>query len=257
MTQFFIHVSAGTMLVFSVCFFLIFGLAGSLVIRKILGADSLKRSSELAGILFNAVVVFYSVLAAFVVIAEWEDFEEAGNNISLEASSLADLRLLASSIDQSTAGKQILSASENYLNDVLNVEWPAMKTEMDYPGQSATLEKLKQAVMQFEPVSEKEKIMDAGMQEDIEQINDCRHIRYQAQTHLPTDIWIVLIAGSIILLVFMWFLYSENLKRQLFLNGLVCVLLALIIFSCVALDHPLRGMSAIQPTVFEQLKMGN
>src|SRR6476660_4145882 len=60
-------------------------------VRKKYSAEVLKENHEVADIIFNAFVLFYGILLAFVVFVTWSGYDDATKNLQMEASEALDI----------------------------------------------------------------------------------------------------------------------------------------------------------------------
>jgi Na+/proline symporter len=80
---------------------------GPLVIRRRMSLDVLRTNNEVAGFKFATVGVIYAVLLGFTVIVVWEKFNDAENNVALEAGAAlhnANTAYIQSVIDHPLSG---------------------------------------------------------------------------------------------------------------------------------------------------------
>ena len=98
-------------------------MAGPLIVRRF-GLDRLQANNEVAGFKFATVGVLYAVLLAFAVIVVWEKFNEAENDVALEAGAAATVYRLSDGFGGSRCATR--DARPPYLEAAIEEDWPAM-----------------------------------------------------------------------------------------------------------------------------------
>ena len=68
---------------------------------------------------------------------------------------------------------------------------------------------------------------------------------------LPVPLWAVVILGGILTVFLTYFLALERFKVHIVMTIVSGILVSLLIFMIVALDHPFRGEVSIGPDAFQ------
>ena len=68
---------------------------GLYVVRRLVPLEKLKENHEVAGFTFGVVGAFYGLLLAFVIVAAWERFDRANEQVQSEATALISLYRLS------------------------------------------------------------------------------------------------------------------------------------------------------------------
>src|SRR4029079_2921874 len=96
-------------------------LAGLYLVRRKYSAEVLKQNHEVAAIIFNAFGLFYGVMVAFVVFVTWSGYDDATENLQMEATE--DLRIFNSAKGfPDPANKIIQQRLRDYVTSVYNDE---------------------------------------------------------------------------------------------------------------------------------------
>lgn len=75
----------------------------------------------------TAIGTLYSVLTAFTVVSVWSEFTDTDRAIKREARSLGELWRYVNYISDKPGAARAREAIERYRDEVVNVEWPAMR----------------------------------------------------------------------------------------------------------------------------------
>ena len=89
-------------------------------------------------------------------------------------------------------------------------------------------------------------------------VADCRRFRLTAERHgLPPILWIVMIAGATITVLFTYFFTFETLYMQVIMTVLLSIILSLNIVLVKVLGHPYSGDRRIRPDQFTRVWPGS
>ena len=226
---------------------------GVLWVRRHVPLHKLKAHNDIAGPMFNTLGVIYAVLLAFVVIAVWQNYNEAKSGMTNEVTCYAemyrDLNGLPDHFRLPT-----MDALDNYIRAVVTDEWPKMARGERSLQVEALAKQFWTVFTVFEPESENDKIYYA---EALTRLNNAVEYRRErlvnSQTGIHPVIWFVLIVGGIITIVFTFFFGSENLLAQLIMTSLLAVVISMILFTIMVLDYPFTGSVGIKPDAFNTI----
>src|SRR4028119_2161350 len=84
--------------VLTVCVVALVAVAGLVAVQRLVPAERRQEHNDVAGFIYAVVGVIYAVLLALMVIAVWEEHEEAKATVREEANGLADVFWLAHSL---------------------------------------------------------------------------------------------------------------------------------------------------------------
>ncbi len=113
---------------------------------------------------------------------------------------------------------------------------------------------LRTCVMEFEPASEREKIVHAEVLRSLDTVVDQRRLRLQAvSTGLPSALWAVVLVGALINGVLTYLFWVENLWLHAALVALLAVFIALLVFLTAAMDNPFRGEFSVSAEAFQTI----
>jgi lipid-A-disaccharide synthase-like uncharacterized protein len=210
--------------------------------------------NELAGYLFTAVGVIYGVLLAFVAIIVWEQCNDATGNVVREASrALALYRDLDLYPDQTQAdpARQALKA---FMRSVVKDEYPALARGEESPATQQAMEHLWKSAKNLRPRDPYEQSIFGEILKDINALGELRTGRLAAaQTNLPDIVWVALIIGAGITLVFSMLFGAEKLWVHVLMICLLAALMATTLFLILEMDNPFMGALAPQPTVYMEV----
>ncbi|MDZ4711540.1 MAG: hypothetical protein SGI89_04360 [bacterium] len=222
------------------------------IIRKKIGWEIFRENHEVGGFLFNALGLIYAVLIAFVVFATWDEYDSALEYCDKEAIMLQDIFLNSEGLPEESE-KQIKQKVLEYLEGVINEDWPLLAVDQSNPKTKEKLIEIWQLYMSIDTLrSEKEKIY---FQESISKLNDVTDYRrmriLSSQSHIPVIIWTVIIFGALTSVGFSLFFGTKSLKIQSIMTALFVMTNAIVLLLILDLDHPFAGDTRIMPEPFE------
>src|SRR5215475_16200741 len=119
----------------------ILALCGPVIVRRYVSFESLKSNNEVAGFKFGAIVVIYAVLLAFAIVVVWERFNQADNEVAIEAAAAVTVFRLTQGLDPDH-GAMVRKATTDYLKEAVAKDWPAMGQEASSRDVTIALNKI-------------------------------------------------------------------------------------------------------------------
>lgn len=248
-----VHIPAWLFCLLMVVLYVSISITSLLIIRKFYPHNKCKTHNDIAGFIFATLGVIYAVLLAFIVIITWQDFDKAQDVTVNEANCIAALYRDSTPFP---AGFRASLKSEltNYVKDIINEEWQMMAK-----GQrSASVQKIQAELWKlyggFQPKNETQKIF---LTESVKKLNQATEMRRQrivyASRGIHPMLYFVLIAGSFITIAFTMLFGTENIIPHLIMVSLLAAMIAITLFTVIAMDYPFTGDISITPDVFTSM----
>ena len=211
---------------------------------------------DIGGIIYGGIVAVYSILLAFIVVIVWEQYQNTGDRIQEESSKVFNLYRASYAFPDSTTGKKIRMTVINYVNSVVNNEFPAMEHDTTSTLTQRSYNQVWAMVYAIRPVTDNEKVWYASMVESVNQFGEARIIRISdIDPSLPPLMWRILLAGGVILILFaMLFKTDDDWTHyvKIILFSIIIVFNLLLVY---LLDHPYKGVLKIEPSAFTKIQM--
>ncbi|MDD5594320.1 MAG: DUF4239 domain-containing protein, partial [Candidatus Margulisbacteria bacterium] len=227
-----------------------FSVLGLFIIRAFFPPHKFKLHNDVAGSIFATLGVIYAVLLAFMVIVTWQNYDEANKNAAREANYLADLYRDSTPLPAAFRS-ELKTDLKNYVDSIINDEWPIMARGERSAKVQAAQGKLWSLYGGFLPKNETAKVFFA---ESVKKLNEACETRRQrlldATSGIHPILYFVLIFGGLLTVAYMLLFGSENFGPQLIMTSMLAALIALTLFTIVALDYPFTGDISIKPDVF-------
>jgi NADH:ubiquinone oxidoreductase subunit 5 (subunit L)/multisubunit Na+/H+ antiporter MnhA subunit len=223
------------------------------VIRKNLSHETLKENHEIGGFIYNAVGIIYAVLIAFVVFAIWTGQQDTNSKIEQEASNLLDLYYDASVFPDSLK-MTIQSTIRDYISRVTKDEWDSMADGNRDAEAMKSFIKLNRIYLSIDG---NQLINKDILSEELKSMGDIREFRrhrlLSSRQNMPEILWIVILASSVIMIVFTFFFSTRNKRHQYIMTAFLVFVCVNVLYLIFVLDHPFTGVHAIKPEAFEPL----
>lgn len=212
--------------------------------------------NDVAGFIYAAIGAIYGVLLAFVVVVVWEQYDSTRVNTQQEATTALQLYYEMGILEDGRA-QELRSGLLNYLRDVVDKEYPAMTrlTQINTnPASAAGLVSVWQAAKKLQPDTAQEQILYDGMLAGLAELSRLRAQRLDdAWEALPEVIWLGLLGGAIITMLFAILLGTENTRVHALMVTLQAVLIGLIFHMVIQMDHPFVGALSISDEPFTKV----
>lgn len=227
----------------------VLGLCGA---RAVIDYDSLRSSSDSLGTFVQTLGGIYAVLLAFVVVAVWQQYNDARGYVDREANVLVDLHRTASGLP-STSRKAIQSGLRDYLDAVIADEWAAMarhdQVALDRIG--ARLDDVWIAIHACMPTNETHAAMYA---EILSRFNDLTELRTNrlnaAATNVPIALTVLLYTGAFIMIGSVYLLAFDKFWLHAMVTAGMAGAIAHVLFLIYDLDTAFSGDWQVEKSAF-------
>ena len=223
----------------------------SYAVHRLVHVDTRRRHQEVGSSVFLQLGVLFAVLLAFVFSEAYGEYGEAQRAIDLECGALHATAMLASALPAPEA-RALLGLEADYIRDVVQYDWPEM--QLHHRGSDiavAALTELVQYTARLPVASSADIPIKAQLLDLLSTAHSQREVRlYQAQNGLPVVLWVVLIAFSVLLMVFVTF---SGVEDYFWLTSFVVTFAACVsaILALVGLlNYPFQGALGLTPGDF-------
>lgn len=229
-------------------------IAGTVVVRRRVGVETLKLNNEVAGFIYAVIGVLYAVLLGFTAIIVWEQFESAQAGVDQEANELADLYRDAQAFPDDTR-RQLETQLRGYARLVVEEEWPAMAQGTASPETWAVYNQLWQTYQRFQPQNAHETIWYTESLTRLNQLGDQRRLRLLSSRSegIPVVMWVALLGAGAITIGFSFLFGTRSAAAHVLMTSALSLTIALVLISILALEHPFSGITRVHPDAFEQV----
>jgi FtsH-binding integral membrane protein len=235
-------------LVFSV--FGLIGVLGPALVRRRAKGLAAKEHHDVLGIMFSVAAAFYGVVLAFVIVAAWQNFQEATARERAEALALTEIYVISTRLPPPMQ-QRMLAALRGYITDALNYEWSG-KPNLRAGRQE--LVTMFNELLALEPQTTKQAILYGKAMDQISRLFEARQERLlYTQNNIPQIVWTVIIFGAVVTIALSFFFFTQHRVLQAVISMLFAMLVGLTIIAIYDLSHPYQGFSRIHPAGFKEL----
>ncbi len=232
---------------------ILFSIVGLLIIRSFIPAHRFKVHNDVAGSIFATLGVIYAVLLAFMVIVTWQNYDLANRNVTDEANYIADLYRDSTPLPADLRSR-LKAGLREYVQAIINDEWAIQsRGERSQQVQNAQ-DRLWGLYGAYSPRTETQKIF---FEESVKKLNQACEMRRQrlldARNGIHPSLYFILMIGGVITILFTLFFGSENFGAQMMMTSMLAALIALTLFTIMAMDYPFTGSVSIKPDVFHSV----
>lgn len=222
---------------------------GLVFVRKRINLASLRPYHEVTDPLLAVCGTLFAILLGFMVANAMTRFEEARNNVQMEAGAVGDVFRLAGAFPN---GIKLQKECLLYSELVVNNEWRLMEQRKLSDAAWNVYGDMWQDVMHFEPKTQGLSNVHETILAAMSRVGEGRRARFaQLSYALPTSLWVVVSFGAIATIFFIYLFGVEKLKLHLVMTTIVTVVLSLNIFLLVCFDDPFDGDVRISSAPFE------
>jgi hypothetical protein len=246
----------GVLVVCGACFAAVAGLA---LVQRLVPTAIRKEHNDVAGFIYAVLGVIYAVLLALVVIAVWEEFGRARVTAEAEANALAEVFWLAHQLPE-PEGRELQELARSYAEEVVDEEWPLMEQGraplMERSRETSRgwvlIDDIRATLQEVEPRSASGQELYAEGLDQVQRLADARRTRLvAAEEGLPTVLWVVLVVAGIVVVGFAYLFGIENTGAHSLMVVSLAGVIALVLFTIGALEHPFSGGARIDTGAFE------
>src|SRR4051812_25994436 len=203
-------------------------------------------ANDVAGLIFGAVGILYGALLAFVVFATWESYSGAEAAVTTEGATLIAVYRDSQEFPEPQR-TEIQAALRTYTNTVLATEWQSHGSLLPHTKPDI-LNPVWALYRETEATTPRGEADLASAMERLHELELQRHMRHlSGEATLPDVFWPVLLAGSVIMVLFSYTLRHSNLKLHAALTALLTAVLTLVLLLIFSLNKPFTGPIPVSP----------
>lgn len=200
--------------------------------------------------------VFYGITLGLIAVSAHENFnttEEIVNNESSELNALyRDVSILVK-----PEKINLQNTLKEYTEYVVKVAWPLQQQGIIPTGTTDILNTFQNQLSQYVPDTEQDKIFYTEVIKKYNELNHARRLRINAVNNsLPSNIYLILILGAFINIIFTSSVAIKNKKLNILLSVLSGLLIGSLVFLIASMDNPFRGDYSVKSDSFQFLLDG-
>ncbi|MBU3657617.1 MAG: DUF4239 domain-containing protein [Rhodocyclaceae bacterium] len=199
--------------------------------------------------------IFTAVLLTSIAVIAWEHHDTATKNVSKEAELVGDVMRSALAMPEPLRS-DIFERGINYLDVVLNEEWPSMANdEVPFSHGWDQLIQIHRSAVGFTSTNSITQIQYSMLYGKIHELFDARRERILSyKNRLQPIVWISIVAAALINISFLFFFSLKADWLHHVIAIMVSVAIGFVFVLTILFDRPFEGALAIQPKAYENVK---
>jgi hypothetical protein len=227
---------------------------GVIVIRRLVPPEELGENNTFTSSTFGFIGLVYGVYLAFTVVIVWQNFENAEEIASNEATELAQLWRDAEILPGHDAIRADLYA---YTRSVIEDDWPSMKAGKGADPRTTRIYNDLWRKYYNEHISNEATVKKVFYEESLRELNNLardRQLRLTAgKADLPWMMWGLLIFGGVGMICLTLLLGTRHSWVQIAVTVFVAAMLTHAVMIVGALVNPFGGELSVKPSAYENL----
>ncbi len=233
-------------------FFITFSIAVVLLLRLCTNPAILYKDNPVLGSISSLIGIIYGVLAGLTALYLINNISYTSDAILREANSVSNI-YRDSIWFKEPMRQQMRQQTADYLQAVINVEWPLMKEgkRVNYEDNKMIMQMTNSLINYSKNMQPTDLLLVRDALEEVKSLYNARETRlHMSHYSLNSEIWVVIIIGTFLTLGINY-LFGMNLYLHIFAVTVASIMAAAIIFLLVSLDRPFQGEFGIQPNAFK------
>jgi len=227
---------------------------GLRTVRRLVPIDVLQSQHEVAGFMIGVLGVIYAVLLAFVVVALWNQYQDARGVVEREANQLADLAHITRGLPDHDGRHRLSGMISAYARSAVEDEWPAMAHGRASLRTESALDQLWRTFLEIDPQTNRESALYDRALNILSDLSDSRRLLlFSSRKDLPLVIQFLLWGGGLITIAFTYFFGLKNIRAQSLMTAGLTGLIAFNLFLILVLDNPFHGYLRVTPEPLREI----
>jgi len=243
------------LLVVMIILFACMGGASTWLFRKYSRLKILQSHNEVTGNIFACAGGLYSLLLAFVVFLVWDGYNDAASHANMEFSVAKGLYRDIQYYPDTVESKKIKAVYLHYVNEVVTKEYPALSRLDSVPQSSKdAFNEVFRVIEQMDPQTISLNARSDEMFRHLNELATNRSLRQLAAgAGIPRELWIPLLIGGLITMIFAMMLDIENRKLHILLSAMLGSFIGIVLYLIIIMDYPFSGYLCVDPTGYQEI----
>jgi hypothetical protein len=227
---------------------------GLRTVRRFVPITVLESQHEVAGFIIGVLGAIYAVLLAFVVVALWNQYQDARATVEREANELSDLAHITRGFFDQNGRHRLTSLIGAYARSAIEDEWPTMAHGQSSLRTQEALDQLWRAYLEINPETIRQGTLYDQSISTLRDMSDSRRLRLFASANdLPIVIQLLLWGGGFITIAFTYFFGVKSIRAQSLITAALTGVIGFNLFLVLALDNPFHGYLRVSPEPLQEI----
>jgi Protein of unknown function (DUF4239) len=226
------------------------------VARRTLSTERLQKSHDLTVYCGTIAGTVYAVILAFILFAAWNDFSAAKQVVADETVALENLAYIGRGLPTAIRAPFEHDAVQ-YARLVIDEEWPLMAHGGKSTNVSRVMDDMGLLVLKARSTPGVDPLVIDHTMTDLAQLQADRQTRLlQANSSLPPILWMVLVAGAVVTLIFSLLVATGDFSVHAVHTALLAALLALVLVAIQDIKSPFDGVVRVESSDMQRALVG-
>jgi hypothetical protein len=253
MINFLSYFSPFSVAFFFIVVFTIISLACLYLVKRFCKSFLFNEVTDYGQIFASAIGVMFALILAFVAVATWQNYNKVDDGVLKEANTLHNVYRNIGAYPEPFRS-EMQEFIRRYVQFVIETEWQKQASSQQDENAHRLITKINAAVLSFTPHDSREMALH---QETIRIVSDYRGLRHDriigGRPNITPSMWITLIGGTIIYLLFLCFFDIPCFKHHAFMIGMFGAFVALVYCLLIVYNFPFTVPGAISSEPFQKL----
>jgi len=232
-------------------FFISTSILGVFLVRRFMQVEVRYRDNPVLGNVVSLIGIIYGVLVGLTALYLINNVGYTADAVQREANSVANIYRDSRWLDDPVK-TEIKTTLTNYLNEVITIEWPLMKSGkiLSSDGENM-INRIANEINSYIRAHPSDALVMQDMLEEIKTLYNSREQRiHMSFSTLNSEMWIVILIGTI-LTISINYLFKMKLKLHIISVAATSLMASSMFFLLLTLDRPFQGEFVIEPTALQ------
>ncbi len=221
------------------------------VVRRIAHYKIRQSHNDVIASIFNKAGTVFGIMLAFVVVILWQEYNKAVDSAKKEGTEALELYRDLSMYPNQKQADSAIQSLVNFTKLVIEDEYPAMANMRTSAKTEQAMNNLRNYIHNINPQTRQGQVLYVNILNDLETLSKLREDRLsEMESSLPDIVWIALIIGAFVAIMFSTLLGSEKLWLHALLVSMLAIILATAFYLIIELDYPFMGELCAKPTSY-------
>jgi len=228
-------------------------LLGVWTVRRWIPATRDGFDAEVSSQVLGVVASLFGLLLAFVIVIEFQSFNDAGDSVQTEADDLGAI-VRDSYVFDGPGGAAVRRAIGRYVRVVVDEEWRLMRQGEESPAAWTSLDGVFAAMQAYQPVSSSQSAFYEDAVRHLNSVLEARSNRLSASdgNDLPLLVAALVVVGATVILGYATLVGSRSSAFHAIGAGSIAVVVGFSLVVLLSLQFPFSGNLAISSQPFEE-----
>jgi hypothetical protein len=247
------HFSSISIAIIFVFFFVFISLACLYLVKKYCKSFLFNDVTDYGQIFASAIGVMYALILAFVAVATWQNYDRVDDGVLKEAATLHNVYRNLGAYPEPFRS-QIQERIKQYVQCVIMDEWPKQARAQQDETAHKLVTHINDSILSFNPRDNREMALHQETLRNVSEYRELRHDRIiGGRPNLTPSMWITLVGGTILYLIYLCFFDIPCFKHHAFMIGMFGAFVALVYCLLLTYNFPFTDPGTISSEPFRNL----